>query len=96
MKWISDISDARLEIILGFLFGFTILLVYGILAVCIGMGNVKEDTSFGLQYVLQGLAALGGGFTGWFAARYRHEGRNGNDNIRRDSTDTGRDGTTGS
>jgi hypothetical protein len=47
------------------LFGFGILLVITILALIIALGNVKQDTSYGLEIVLGSLATLSGGFAQW-------------------------------
>jgi hypothetical protein len=47
------------------IFGFSLLVILGILAAIIAMGKVEQSTSFGLTYILGGLTALAGGFTQW-------------------------------
>ena len=46
-------------------FGFGLLLIIVILAVCIGLGTVKQESSFGLDIILGCLATLSGGFAQW-------------------------------
>jgi hypothetical protein len=59
------VSDERLKTILGFSFGFSILAVYFSLSLAFGLGEIKADTSYGLQDVLKGLEPLGVLFCGW-------------------------------
>lgn len=58
-------TDQRLELILRWAFGFSILAIYGSLAFSIALGHVEEKTSFGLREVLVGLGPLIGGFGVW-------------------------------
>jgi thiol:disulfide interchange protein len=46
-------------------FGFALLLVLAILAALIALGNVRAESSFGLNIILGGLLTLSGGFAGW-------------------------------
>jgi thiol:disulfide interchange protein len=46
-------------------FGFLLLVILGVLAAAIALGEVKESTSFGLDQVLGGLLVLAGGFAHW-------------------------------
>lgn len=54
-------SDERLKMI----FGFCVLIELGILAVIIGIGTVRMETSYGLNIILGSLATLAGGFAQW-------------------------------
>jgi hypothetical protein len=66
-------------------FGFALLLVLAILAVCIALGTVRADTSFGLNIILGGLLTLSGGFAGWaFQGTSKQPNENG-------ETETGKD-----
>jgi hypothetical protein len=47
------------------LFGFVLLLCIAVLAGIIAIGHVKQDTSYGLEYILGGLSTLAGGFANW-------------------------------
>ncbi len=47
------------------LFGFGILCVIASLALLIALGNVKQESSYGLEIVLGGLTTLSGGFAQW-------------------------------
>ena len=52
------------------LFGFATLLILGVLAAIIGLGDVKKETSFGLEIILGGLVFQSGSFCQWaFGAR---------------------------
>ena len=55
----------RLRIILGFGFGFSVLVVYAVLAAVIAFGRVEQATSYGLDMVLTAMGPLGGLFCGW-------------------------------
>ncbi len=44
------------------LFGFSLVVVLAVLAVIIALGDVKPETSAGLDIVLGSLATLAGGF----------------------------------
>lgn len=46
-------------------FGFGLLIVIAALAVIIGLGTVRMETSYGLDIVLGCLATLAGGFAQW-------------------------------
>jgi hypothetical protein len=46
-------------------FGFVILIVLAILAAIIALGQVKSESSFGLNIILGGLLTLSGGFASW-------------------------------
>lgn len=46
-------------------FGFLLLVVIAVLAGAIALGEVKQDSSFGLQELLGGLLVLAGGFAQW-------------------------------
>jgi len=52
-------SNERLEIILMWAFGFTLLFVYAFIAHGIGKGQVEEKTSYGLPTILDSLRGLG-------------------------------------
>ncbi len=47
------------------LFGFGILLVLTVLALLLALGQVKQESSYGLEIVLGSLATLSGGFAQW-------------------------------
>ena len=47
------------------IFGFLLLVLLTILATIIALGNVKQDTSHGLDQILGGLLVLSGGFAHW-------------------------------
>jgi hypothetical protein len=46
-------------------FGFTLLIILGLLAKGIGLGKVEAATSHGLDIVLGGLVSLSGAFGLW-------------------------------
>lgn len=46
-------------------FGILLLILLASLAAVIGLGEVKEATSFGLQSILGGLLVLAGGYAQW-------------------------------
>ena len=71
---LSDLSDERLKILLSYVFGFTTLMVYFILAMVIAIGKIQEQTSYGLPIVLGALGPLGGAFVGWAFGRSSHNG----------------------
>lgn len=54
-------TDERLKMI----FGFSLLIVTGLLAFGIALGKVDEQSSYGLHDVLIILATLGGAWTQW-------------------------------
>lgn len=54
-------SNSRLKI----LFGFIVLIGLLLLAVLIARGNVSEQSSFGLEGVINVLALIAGAFCGW-------------------------------
>lgn len=58
-------SDERLKIVLAYAFGFSTLIVYGMLAMVIAIMHIEEKTSYGLPIVLGALGPLGGAFVGW-------------------------------
>lgn len=62
---VNSLSDTRLKLLLGYLFGCSLGLSLFALALVIGLGKVEEHTSFGLPFVLGGLTTLAGGFTHW-------------------------------
>ena len=62
---VSEMPDERLILFLKFLFGFSTLTAYFILAVIIALFHIEEKTSFGLPIVLGALGPLGGAFVGW-------------------------------
>jgi hypothetical protein len=45
--------------------GFFVVLVLAALAAVIGIGDVQEKSSFGLQYILGGLTAIASQFAMW-------------------------------
>lgn len=47
------------------LFGLLLLLVVAFLCAAIALGQVQEQTSFGLTQIITVLAGLGGGFAQW-------------------------------
>jgi hypothetical protein len=51
------------------IFGFTLLLVIGGLAVAIALGKVEEQSSFGLNIILGCFTTMAGGFTAWAFGR---------------------------
>jgi hypothetical protein len=58
-------SDERLKVVLAYAFGFSTLIVYGMLAMVIAIMHIEEKTSYGLPIVLGALGPLGGAFVGW-------------------------------
>jgi len=65
MSFLSDMSDDRLEIILGYSFGFIVMIANFVLAIAIALGHVTKEGSFGLEIVLASFGTLGGAFVGW-------------------------------
>ena len=47
------------------IFGFLLLVLLSVLAGVIALGNVRQESSFGLQDILGGLLVLAGGFAHW-------------------------------
>ncbi len=47
------------------MFGFGVLLVIASLALLIALGNVRQESSYGLEIVLGGLTTLSGAFAQW-------------------------------
>ena len=47
------------------IFGFLLLVLLAVLAAIIALGEVKSDTSHGLNEILGGLLVLAGGFAHW-------------------------------
>ena len=64
MSFLPD-DNERLQILLGFSFGFGLLICFFVLALIIGLGHVAKESSFGLELVLQAMGMLGGLFGGW-------------------------------
>jgi hypothetical protein len=58
-------SDERLKVVLAYAFGFSTLIVYGMLAMVIAIMHIEEKTRYGLPIVLGALGPLGGAFVGW-------------------------------
>jgi hypothetical protein len=56
-----------------FLFGLMLLVVIGVLALYIALGQVKQESSFGLESVLGCLATLAGGFAQWAFGKGRKD-----------------------
>ena len=46
-------------------FGFLALILLAILAMIIALGEVKQDSSFGLTYILGALSVMAGMFAQW-------------------------------
>jgi hypothetical protein len=46
-------------------FGFCLLLVFGLLARGIALGQIQSATSYGLDIILGGLVSLSGAFGSW-------------------------------
>ncbi len=47
------------------IYGFTILIVLGTIAITVGLGKVEQATSFGLQEIVTALVILSAGFAHW-------------------------------
>jgi len=47
------------------IFGFILLVLLAVLAGVVAIGHVKQDSSYGLDYILGSLATLAGGFAQW-------------------------------
>lgn len=47
------------------IFGFSVLLVLAVLGGLTALGDVKAETSFGLEQILGGLLVMAGGFAHW-------------------------------
>jgi len=62
---LSELTDYRLKVLLGFGFGLTLLMVYFTLAIVLAVGHITKDESYGLDIVLAALGPLGGLFCGW-------------------------------
>lgn len=58
-------DNERARLVLAYTFGFSVLATYFTLALCIALGKVDKDTSYGLDIVLSALGPLGGLFCGW-------------------------------
>lgn len=71
MNLLPEDND-RMEIVLGYTFGFSVLAVYFILSLVIAIGHVQKETSYGLDVVLPSLGPLGGAFVGWAFGRQRN------------------------
>lgn len=54
--------STRVEMILFWTYGFTLLVSLTVLAIIIGIGKVEQQTSYGLPIVLGALASQGGSF----------------------------------
>ena len=61
----KEFTDERLKILLGYVFGFSVLFVYFFLAIAIALGKVEQQTSYGLDMILTAMGPLGGLFCGW-------------------------------
>lgn len=46
-------------------YGFCLLICISVLASLIALGDVRQDSSYGLPEILGGLLALAGGFANW-------------------------------
>lgn len=73
-RWLKRlrVGDYRQPTIdeLKMLFGFLLLVIVAFLCASIALGNVREESSFGLVQMITVLSALGGGFATWaFSAR---------------------------
>ena len=55
----------KFKVFFGYLFGFSVLLTYFVLALTFAFGNVQKENSYGLESVLAALGPLGGMFCGW-------------------------------
>ena len=71
----GDVTDERLKIILGYRFGYGVLLAVIIAIAVVAMGQVKAETSYGLLILLNALSFLGGGFVAWAFGVKSHETR---------------------
>ena len=58
-------------------YGFLLLMIFGLLAYAIAVGDVQEKSSFGLGQVIGGLLVLAGGFAHWAYGSSDKEGKNG-------------------
>ena len=47
------------------IFGFTLLIILGIMGITFAHGKVEANTSFGLMPVITTLSTLAGAFAGW-------------------------------
>lgn len=65
MKWEHEVDIQRLKIIYGFRIGGVLVVLFGVLALTIAIGNVRQETSFGLGMVLGGLNTAIGAFANW-------------------------------
>lgn len=72
---LSELSDERLKILLSYLFGFSVLGVYFLLALAMALGKVDQQTSFGLDMVLTAMGPLGGLFCGWAFVKSQSDGK---------------------
>ena len=55
--------------LLKMIFGFLLLVLLAVLAAIIALGEVRADTSHGLNEILGGLLVLAGGFAHWAFTR---------------------------
>ena len=60
-----DAPDERWLPFFKLIFGFMLLVIFAILALAIALGEVHQDSSFGLSYILGGLTSMTGGFVQW-------------------------------
>ena len=71
-------TNERLEILLEWAFGFSLLILYSWLTHTIAIGKVQEDTSYGLPIILNSLTGLGGAWGVVIVARRKERKSNGN------------------
>lgn len=71
-------SNERLEILLEWAFGFSLLVLYTWLSHAIAVGKVQEDTSYGLPIILNSLTGLGGAWGVLIVGRIKERKANGN------------------
>ena len=71
----------------GWIFGYALLFVIFVLALCIGpFGNTDETHSFGLPFVLGSLGNLTGAWAGWKLAKRALDGAQQEELERKNST----------
>lgn len=80
-------SDERLEIVLKWSFGFSLVVLYSWLTHTIAVGKVEESTSYGLPIILNSLTGLGGAWGGLIVAGHRVRKADGNGNEHTGKTD---------
>ena len=66
-------DTSRLKVMLGFVFGFSLLFILGWLAFHIALGKVEMQTSYGLDLLIGALATLCGSFANWAFGIHRPE-----------------------